>query len=340
MFASTFISRLTSSTPQPLLPTSSTQTLPTPYTDIAQPSPTDTTATLLALARQEAHLQSHIQYLLDVQSDRLLEGLGGETAPAPAPSTTPQPSQPHSHHENDSRRSKPAGSKKPTLQGARSELSTAISTLHTLKLQTANIISTDLSHTTASLNHITTLQTKKTHLESTIHELESSSSPRSRELQELAKEEEDLSAKIHSVENTLYEMRARQRVLRQKVSEGRNREEARLSSYRGSLEILEKEVQVAVVAHSRRRRMKPVAVSSRGKSVGSRERGGGREERGEGVWDLPAKRRTLQMVREYYDGEKEVLQGRLKGIEDEMSALEEGGEVWGHVVDEVGKVEG
>ncbi|KAI4168505.1 MAG: hypothetical protein LQ348_007475, partial [Seirophora lacunosa] len=67
MFASTVLSRLTKSIPQPLLPisASASASTPPPYTDTLPPSSSDASATLLALARQEAHLQSHIQYLLD-----------------------------------------------------------------------------------------------------------------------------------------------------------------------------------------------------------------------------------------------------------------------------------
>ncbi|KAL9599108.1 MAG: hypothetical protein Q9219_004066 [cf. Caloplaca sp. 3 TL-2023] len=86
MFSSTFLSRFKPSDP-PLLPLSSSPSLATPNIDTILPSPTDASATLLALARQGAYLQSHIQYLLDVQSDRLLEGLGE----APAPRQTKKP---------------------------------------------------------------------------------------------------------------------------------------------------------------------------------------------------------------------------------------------------------
>ncbi|KAI4267728.1 MAG: hypothetical protein L6R38_008130, partial [Xanthoria sp. 2 TBL-2021] len=189
MFASTFLSRLTSSTPQPLLPVSATQSLPpAAYTDIPTPSPTDTTATLLALARQEAHLQSHIQYLLDVQSDRLLEGLGGDTT-APSKPRPPNPDRAHDHASTKrTRRAETTSQTPPTLQGARRQISTAISDLHALKSQNADIVAADLATALKEVKHITSLQTKKAQLESTIHELESS--PSSQELDALDAEEE------------------------------------------------------------------------------------------------------------------------------------------------------
>ncbi|KAL8767300.1 MAG: hypothetical protein Q9209_006138 [Squamulea sp. 1 TL-2023] len=333
MFASTFLSRLTSSAPQPLLPISSTPSIPPLFTDLPHASPTDTTATLLALARQEAHLQSHIQYLLDVQSDRLLEGLGGDSAAA-----TPTPRSSNGVHDHDrdydsQNRRREAGKKKPTLQGARKQIRTAISDLHALKLQTADLVTADLSTTTEELNHITSIQSKKAKLEHTIQELEAS--PASKELEALARDDEDLGRKIYEVENQLFEMKARQRVVRQRLEEGRNREEARVSSFKGSLEILEREERGVL------ERKSPLIGKGWRGGKGKKKRGSGEgdEGMGESVWDLPPKRRTLSMVGEYYESEKEALIGSLKGVETEVGALEEGGQVWDEVVREVGNVE-
>ncbi|KAL8912786.1 MAG: hypothetical protein Q9172_007430, partial [Xanthocarpia lactea] len=212
MFASSFLSGLTSSTPQPFFPSSSTQVPPAPLTDIFQ-SPTDTTATLLAIARQEAHLESHIQYLLDIQSDRLLEGLGNDAA-APSKSR----SLPKTVHDHASPTTRPrvaaaaAAAQEPnlTLQGARQEIRTAISDLHALKQQNVDLVATDLQTATREVEYITSLQTKKSKLESAIHEMETSDT--SAELDALAKEEEMLGRKIHDLENQLFEIRGRLRV--------------------------------------------------------------------------------------------------------------------------------
>ncbi|KAI4250137.1 MAG: hypothetical protein L6R40_000309 [Gallowayella cf. fulva] len=226
MFASTFITRLTSSTPHPLLPVSSNPSLPAPNTDIPQrPSPTSTTAhTLLALTRQEAHLQSHIQYLLNVQSDRLLEGLGGDAAPAPVVSPSPSSFREATPYDNGGRRS---AKEKPSLRAARKGISDAIHGLHTLKTQTRDLVHDDFSATTISLNRVQALRVKKTKLEDTIRGLEAS--PDRRELEDLGKEDEVLGEKISGMEMQLEELRARQRSVRVKVQEGWNREEARLN---------------------------------------------------------------------------------------------------------------
>ena len=103
--------------------------------------------------------------------------------------------------------------------------------------------------------------------------------------------------------------------------------EARVSSWRGSLEMVGKEEGEVL-----RRERGDVG----GVGVGLLEGGKGR---GEGVWDLPVARRTVGMVGEFYEGLEEGLGRRLRGVEGEVSALEEGGRVWGDVVMEVGVVE-
>lgn len=228
-------------------------------------------------------------------------------------------------YDNGGRRS---AKEKPSLRAARKGISDAIHGLHTLKTQTRDLVHDDFSATTISLNRVQALRVKKTKLEDTIRGLEAS--PDRRELEDLGKEDEVLGEKISGMEMQLEELRARQRSVRVKVQEGWNREEARLSSYRGTLEILGRE-EGEVLARA------PAAAGLRslGRGEAEGEGGGGRES----VWDLPVKRRTLGMVEEFYGSEREAFRGRLDEIEIETRALEEGGGVWEDVVREVGGVE-
>lgn len=322
MFASTFLSRLTNSKQSPLLPlSSSSSSSPAPYTDTIIPSPTDASATLLALARQEAHLQGHIQYLLDIQSDRLLEGLG-ETHPQ----TSQAPSKNVSPLQKGSAKAEPL-----SLQQTRKEITVALSSLHSLKSHTSSLLSSSLSSTSQTLSSISALQSRKQALEAKIQELETS--PASTELDGWCKEEEALGREIYEIENRLFELKARRRVLRQQVQEGRNREDARVSSYRRALEMVGGEVGEVVG----RKPVGGVASSDLLRDRKGETRGGG--EGREGVWDLPPRRRTLDMVLEYYKHEKRELGTRIRDLEKEEVALEEGGKVWGEVVTAVGDLE-
>lgn len=119
--------------------------------------------------------------------------------------------------------------------------------------------------------------------------------------------------------------------MRQRLEEGRNREDARASSWRRSLELLEGD-EAGLVG----RKPEGSVVTGFGGGYVGRGKGKGAE----GVWDLPPKRRTLDMVREYHAAEQAELRDRLEGVEREREALEEGGKVWESVVATVGKIEG
>ncbi|KAL8661004.1 MAG: hypothetical protein Q9168_008419, partial [Polycauliona sp. 1 TL-2023] len=362
MFASTFLSHLKSSTSQPLLPLSSTNSQPALYNDDPTPSPTDTTATLLALARQEAHLQSHIQYLLDVQSDRLLEGLSSNDPPASPPSSALSQSNANtnskppldvysSHHPSSpppstipqnhtQRQTKPQ--KKPSLQSTRHQLTTAIRTLHTLKLQTSSLLSTSLSTITSSQTHITSLQSRKSQLESTLQDLDSS--PLNAELATLASQEEKLNKQIYELENRLYEAKVQRGEVQKKWREGRNRLDASASSWKGTLELLEKEERGVL----QQRAPVVAAVNLKGgydgqnpasASPSNRKRGEVEEEGKESIWDLPPNRRTLPLLRDFYTQQSSHLSKKLSAVEIESKALEEGASVWEDVIEEVAGVE-
>ncbi|KAL8714567.1 MAG: hypothetical protein Q9220_001515 [cf. Caloplaca sp. 1 TL-2023] len=350
MFTSGLLSRLTKSTPQPLLPVSSSASV-SRSSSIPNPtilsSQTDINATLLALARQEAHLQSHIQYLLDVQSDRLLEGLGDNAAAAsPAEDHTPPSStndNPHTQApytdtptdispaalSRSKARHGSSSSPPPTLHATRTAISSVLTDLHALKTQTYSLIDDALNLTSSRLSTITALQTKKARLEATIRALESS--PAERELERLAAEDGELGREIQEVEGRLYELQARRRVVRQRLEEGRNRVEARGSSWRGELEIVEQESRAILEG-----KQQPLVVRlPAAKGKGAEEEG--RE--GESVYDLPSKRRTMEMLAEYHVAAKSRLEAQRGGLDKEIEALEQGERVWRNVVKAVTYVE-
>ncbi|KAI4252386.1 MAG: hypothetical protein LQ352_004322 [Teloschistes flavicans] len=321
MFASHLFSRLTSSSSNkaPLLPVSNTpQAL---YSDIIPPSTTDVSATLLALARQEAHIQSHIQYLLDVQSERLIEGLGGD---ADVRATAEV-------HGGQAR------AKRLGLGGARNGIKDTMEELRSLKEDTASTLSAEVKTTQQSLRSITDLQAKKTGLETQIRSLESS--PYTTAISAQERELQNLNTNIKKVEDKLYTMRARQRVLREEVEIGRNREEAKVASWKGALELLGKDER-QLLSQDRPRSLASTSMMGKENRNGIGDDRGSKDRSQAGsVWDLPPKRRTLEMVSEYYTQEKEELGSKLADVETEHKALEEGGKLWETVIAEVQSVE-
>ncbi|KAI4200412.1 MAG: hypothetical protein LQ350_003950 [Teloschistes chrysophthalmus] len=320
MFASHLWSRFASSSSSskaPLLPVSKSPQAH--YTDVIPPSDTDASACLLALARQEAYLQSHIQYLLDVQSRRLLEGLGADDDVKFSAGLL--------HGER-------ARAKRLGLGGARKEIGDTMDELRHLKQDMADTWYTEVHTTEQSLRSIANLQAKKTGLKTQIRSLESSSNSTAISAQE--RELQRLDCDIREAEDRLYAMRARQRVLREEVQVGRNREEAKEASWKGALELFEEDERQFL------RQERPRSLASmptmNGNDIGDSGRSRERNKR-ESVWDLPPNRRTLEMAREYYIQEKEELRSKIVDVQTEDKALEEGVKLWDTVIAEVQSVE-
>jgi hypothetical protein len=139
------------------------------------------------------------------------------------------------------------------------------------------------------------------------------------EVRDLRGEEKAVENEIREMEERLAQMRARKKWLGERIREGENRREARLSSYRGALREVEGEVREFLKAP-------PVQVSV----VMGDDRG---------FTGLPVHRRTLGMAREWWTKEASQLEMRRKEVEQEKTALEDGAKMWADSVEIVTEFE-
>jgi len=128
------------------------------------------------------------------------------------------------------------------------------------------------------------------------------------EIAELRTEERAVQNEIREMEDRLAQMKARRNWLAERIRESVNKRDARLSSYRFALREVESEVQQFL-------KQPPITVSI---VMGDDE----------GFMALPAKRRTLEMAKEWWSKEISQLQLRRSEVETEKSALEEGAKMW------------
>ncbi len=119
-------------------------------------------------------------------------------------------------------------------------------------------------------------------------------------------------------------MRARHHLLLSQIQALENTTAAKLSSYTHALSLAEKEAKEFLARP-------PIPTNPNLPSQ--------RSLRAEGIWALPAQRRTLELVREQYADEQNALSARADAVSDERSALEEGQRVWEDVLAEVNAVE-
>ena len=128
----------------------------------------------------------------------------------------------------------------------------------------------------------------------------------------LKAEKETVDVEVRGLEDRLAELRARARCLDGEIDRAQNERLSRVSSWREALRGVD-----AGVA----RFLREVPASSTG------------------VGALPVGRRSLEMCREEWEGEREGLVSRQEGVRREVEALDQGVEVWEEVVKVVGGVE-
>ena len=276
---------------------------------------------LLALSRQDAHLQAQLQDLLDAQSEGLLAGLGADHASSTG-SRTPTTADSDFGARSASRprsvvmpirQPKP---KKIGLRSARRGIGRTMSDLARIKDEEARVLEEELEKRDDCVTSIDRISAKSEGLRQQIETIEQE--PANTRIAELKGTEKALGTEIHDLETRLYEMKARQRHLLREIQGAENSVQSKLSSYKNALQLAEKEARDFLARP-------PYQETSR---------------KGEGVWALPAPRRTLEMAREQFVDERTGLGSHIQGVSREREALEEGGKVWGDVVREVSDVEG
>ncbi|KAF2231176.1 hypothetical protein EV356DRAFT_472267 [Viridothelium virens] len=295
-------------------------------------SPARSPEARLVLHQREAQLQSDLQHLLDAQADGLITGLGG--APEDLPddllsngSSTPTAStsfrtgsRGNGMTAAEARQPKP---KRVGLGGARRGLWKTIRKLATVKQEEVALINSDIEHDEAISVKLDAWQQKWDGLQNSVQNIEQDSEEGAR-AKSLRHEAEGLGVEIQELEARLAEMKSRHWVMLQEVSRLENSVQARLSSYRESLGIVEKEI----------RGFLHRPPTGDGEEVtGNTHRKG--KDRVHNFMALPPQRRTLEMARSHWEDRRQSLERMREGIEFEKEALEEGAVVWKDVVDEV-----
>ena len=126
---------------------------------------------------------------------------------------------------------------------------------------------------------------------------------------------------VYEVDTRLYQLKAKQRHLTSEISRVSNVVDARMSSYKASLSLLNKHVEQFLGSPplTRRRRHGSNEPSS--------------------FLSLPPGRRTLAMAQQHWKDEAALSSRKLQDAEFERDALEGGAQAWEHVVSEVSKFE-
>jgi hypothetical protein len=270
----------------------------------------------LQVDRAAKALQRTIQSYLDAQSDGLtanLTGNGGEDmssvgSPTPTPSVA-SPSRSASMPKTIPVR-QPAP-KKISLRGARRGLGKAMDEFAQLRSEELAVISSELSTRQLALKKSKRYQDKRSTLLSNIQSIHSTSSETSAHT--LRKEADVVKREIQEVESRLFELRSRYRQLVTQADQLDNSLDSKLSSYKSSLALVEKDMKQFL-------RQPPVSHSLPMFDNLNPSQGG--------MYALKPERRTLEMAEEQWTAEQELLSHRRADVESEREALQEGVKIW------------
>lgn len=282
---------------------------------------------LLVLERRERAIQAELQNLLDAQSAGLVQGFGGSAqtdVSSDAGSSTPTTRSLAGRERSRDMRDGRGGvvpvrqpKKKPlSLRGARKGLLKDMGSLVEVKNEEGAILEGEIARREKVLTRVAEWEMR---IEEVRKQLSSHTSPggeeetsagieEDSELAELKTEERAVDNEIREMEDRLAQMHARKRWLGERIKEGVNRREARLSSYRGALKEVESEVKSFLARP-------PIQASV---VMGGEE----------GFTSLPSNRRTLGLAKEWWNKEVSTLQTRREEVETEKKALEEGARIW------------
>ncbi|KAL4899766.1 hypothetical protein BDW74DRAFT_162967 [Aspergillus multicolor] len=274
---------------------------------------------LVHVERQAKHIQRNLQLLIDAQSEGLLAGLGGQQPEASVVESyaSPSQSQLHSPRGASTVPARQPRQKKIGLRAAREGIFASMQDLMRLREEELEIIASrqeDMSH---GLTEIEIFTTKRAELERTIAAI--NDDRETRLSKELRDESSRLEAEIHELENKLAQMKARHRHIVDELSSVENSVDAKLSSYKASLSLLETDVKSFLASP-------PVKPSAKSTSQ-------------ENFYSLKPSRRTLEMAQEHWKTEQSNLQHRQEDVDAEIQALEEGSDVWKRVVGDISAFE-
>ncbi|KAH7402617.1 hypothetical protein BKA66DRAFT_449161 [Pyrenochaeta sp. MPI-SDFR-AT-0127] len=277
---------------------------------------------LLALQRRARHLEQQLQELLDAQADGLMGGLAGKDAIADDivsnGSTTPTVSSvrssdrsAHSGHAEHIPRKKKIG-----LASARSGISRRIRQLASVRAEELDFLDEELRDLQVTVEKTEAWSQKRSRLQKKIKDIEGENA--GARAQSLHTEASKLEHEIRQKEEELWALKRRHRRLLDELADTENSVEAKLASYKTSLSLLDREVSKFLARPPNTNR---ISLSS------------------SPFISLPAKRRTLEMAREYWQDEYTRLAEKCEEVDTDRGALDEGAVMWTDVVKKVAEYE-
>ena len=269
------------------------------------------------LQDRQSELEADLQFLLDAQADGLVRAGGLTDDHTSTGSTTPTA---QSVRSASARRAARPVRQKPGLRSARKGIYNAILALSLVKDEELRGIDDEVRDREQTLEQIDDWEKKRVGLQEAAKSVDENED--TVRVQRLKQEADMLQTEINHVELQLAEMKARHRKLLRQATAVENSVQAKLASYTSSLRILEEDVQKFLS-------LRPTENSPRPEYRDGQT----------SMWQLPGKRRTLEMARKHWNEERESVLEQREDVQHEKHALDEGAAVWKDVVTQITEFE-
>lgn len=184
-----------------------------------------------------------------------------------------------------------------------------------LKEEELRILDSQSQGRRSALDKVHAFESKRSALQSQVDAIKQEGKSASSE--QLQKEAQQLDLEIRELENKLFELKARQRHVLAQASQIENSVSSKLSSYKSSLELVDREIK----QYLKRPPMQSTLPSEAGLA--------------QSMYDLKPERRTLSMAKEQWTNEQNFLDEKRTEAEQEKAALQEGSLMWRETVDRI-----
>ncbi|KAK4508245.1 hypothetical protein PRZ48_001983 [Zasmidium cellare] len=264
---------------------------------------------------RQHELEADLQFLLDAQVEGLTRGLegGGLDDRSSTGSTTPTV---QSVRSESTRRQRRPVRKQLGLRSARKGIYNSIIALSALKDDELRDIDDQIEEHENTLEQIESWEQKRDGLKEASAKVDSSE--QTVRVQRLRQEADVLQTEINQVEMQLMEMKSRHRKLVRQAADAENSIQAKLASYTNSIRLLEEDVQKFLS-------VKPSGADAHPASQDGKQ----------SMWELPSKRRNLDMAKEYWNQQRDSTVTERQQHEQEKVAYVEGAAMWKEAVTEV-----
>lgn len=210
--------------------------------------------------------------------------------------------------------------RQPGLRSARKGIYRSIVALASLKDEELVDVDAEIRGNQETLEQIDSWENKHKGLREASHNVDGNEE--TIRIQRLRSEAELVQGEIFRVEMQLAEMKKKHHKLLKQAAAIENSVQAKMASYTSSLRMLEDDIQKFLSVKPTEERTHP--ASNEGKSS---------------VWQLPPKRRNLEMAKEYWSEQHSTSVSHRKNIEGEKNALVEGASLWQETVTEITDLE-